>query len=146
MKKVFGKNILPILIALMLICSVSAPAFAINAEADNDRNRYSAFTENVDENSSDASKVVPTRAYKSVYSNTETLIYIGNGSDRWLHITPWVTPNYLQIRMVDYQGNTVWLQYFTATDTTHWFVGSNVRYVYLMGVPGGVVEVRDTEH
>ncbi|MBR2766797.1 hypothetical protein IKD67_01795 [Candidatus Saccharibacteria bacterium] len=101
---------------------------------------YSASTDDT----SDSGKVTPTRAYKSIYSDIETLIYTGNGSDRWLHITPWVTPNTFTIRMVDYSGTTVWNQTFYTTGTTDWFIGSNVRYVYLQGIPGGVVQVTDT--
>ncbi|MDO4611478.1 MAG: hypothetical protein Q4B34_01295 [Candidatus Saccharibacteria bacterium] len=74
----------------------------------------------------------------------ETLVYTGKGSDRWLHITPLTTPNRLTLRMVDYQGETVWDKPFVANGTTDWFIGSNVQYVYLSGLPGGVVNVWDT--
>ncbi len=82
-----------------------------------------------------------------IYSDVETLVYTGKGTDRWLHITPWLMPNQLTIRMVDYNGSTVWEETFYMTEgATHWFVGSNVKYVYLHGTPGGVVNISDTAH
>ncbi len=82
-----------------------------------------------------------------IYSDVETLVYTGKGTDRWLHITPWLMPNQLTIRMVDYSGSTVWEETFYMTEgATHWFVGSNVKYVYLHGTPGGVVNISDTVH
>ena len=72
---------------------------------------------------------------------------VAGSANAGLHITPWTTPNRFTIRMVDYQGNTVWRQSFDTTGgTTHWFVGANVKRVYLTGIPGGVVDVTDTEH
>lgn len=147
MKKLFVKAVSSFLVLTLLICGISMPAFAAEQQpSESDVLEFVAAGEDADNDSSDAEKILPTRAYKGIYSYTETLIYTGKGADRWLHITPWNTPNTLRIRMVDYQGNTVWQETFVANDTTHWFVGANVKYVYLKGTPGGVVEVSDTEH
>ena len=125
MKSIAKKICALFMMAVMVFCSLGVSSVAASSGQD---------------------KVVLTRSQKGICSYTETLIYTGKGRDRWLHISPWLTPNNFVIRMVDYQGIQVWWQYFTTVGTTHWFVGSNVKYVYLSGIPGGVVDVTDTEH
>lgn len=145
MKKTLSRTFLAILLLVAFTYGVSTTAFAVEV-ADNislQSSQTSNAGEIVEEERNEARA---TRSSKSIYSDIETLIYTGRDVDRWLHITPWTTPNRFTIRMVDYQGNTVWEETFKTSETTHWFVGSNVRYVYLKGIPGGVVDVSDTEH
>ncbi len=141
MNKFFGRTILSLAIIATMLGSASATAFA--AESDVTANPSAAYSASADD-ASDQGKVTPTRGDYGVYTYTDTLVYTGIGSDRWLHITPWLTPNRLTIKMVDYSGTTVWNETFDTTGTTHWFVGSNVQYVYLRGLPGGTVTVTNT--
>lgn len=83
----------------------------------------------------------------AIYADIKTAIYHGNGQDKWLHITPSQTPNNFIIYMEDRSGHYVWEQQFIMNGgTTHWFVGANVKTVYLEGVPGGPVTVSVTNH
>ncbi len=135
MNKFFGRMVLPLAIVATLCGNVSATAFAAESDTTIDMSTtYSASTDDATDGNSDQNKETPTRAQKSIYSDIETLIYSGKGTDRWIHITPWVTPNTFTIRMVDYSNTTVWNQTFVTTGTTHWFVGSNVKSVYLLSL------------
>jgi len=127
------------IIALMT-CTIGTTVFASETTSDT-----SEITGDITTPDYGTNKQSPSAAKgnKNIYISY-TLIYSGNGSDRWLHISPQITPNTLSIKMVDYNNNTVWEEQFTANGTTHWFVGSNVKSVYLKGVPGGVVYVSDT--
>ncbi len=143
MKRISKKAAL--ILAITILFSSNTVTFAA---ANHDLgNGYSTSIKSANEGINSTSRVLSSSTNKCISSYMETLIYSGKGSDRWLHITPWTTPNRFTIRMVDYQGNTVWRQSFDTTGgTTHWFVGANVKRVYLTGIPGGVVDVTDTEH
>ena len=136
-------NFLSLLLTIAItVCSTSLTVFAFES----DESEALCSANNGGYCSEDSDNDNQTRGTKNVCSYSYTLIYTGKGADRWLHISPWTTPNVLTIKMVDYQGDVVWLETFTATYTTHWFIGSNVKYVYLMGSPGGAIEVSDTEN
>ena len=144
MKKISKRILLLILAAIMLFCSMSITAFAADLKSDNQESSCALLEKSI--GTIGDARPQSIRDSIGIYSDIETLIYVGKGSDCWLHIAPWLAPNRFTIRMVDYQGRTVWRQTFTTTGITHWFVGSNVKYVYLTGIPGGVVDVTDTEH
>ena len=82
---------------------------------------------------------------KNVYTDKRTKVYTGKGIDRWLHISAKSPSGMITILMETYDGEIIWSKNFNANETTHWFIGSNIRYVYLEGTPG-YVYVSDTAH
>ena len=120
-------SIISVVLALSIcLCSVGLTAFAENG-----------FDTPADD------PIEPSPYQYSIYVNTDpnadgTKIYTGVGSAKWLHISPWTTPSTFEIRMYDYSGERVWKEIFTATETTHWYIGANVQYVYLKGGPSAV--------
>lgn len=60
-------------------------------------------------------------------------IYTGTGSAITLGVYPQQTPFYMTIKMVDYNGTTVWEEgkWYIATSDHEWYIGANVQYVYL---------------
>lgn len=144
--KIFSRRaVLSLIVVMAMMLGVtSITAMAAEPEVDDVYATQVALEESTIEIDPVPDGVASLSSSKGIYADKETLIYAGKGVDRWLHITPWLTPNTFTIRMVDYSGNTVWYQTFVTTGTTHWFVGSNVRFVYLKGLPGGVVDVTDT--
>lgn len=123
------KKAITMAVALMLLLSAAAiPAFALD-----DTTRLVA--------PADGSKA----STKYVWSDQWTLAYTGVGSAKNLAIANY-SNFYLDIRMVDYSGTEVWYQYHTMSPngTGYYYVGSNVKYVYLMvsdGVGAGYVEI-----
>lgn len=146
MKRLSKRVLSSVLTIAMLLSAMSTTAFAAETEESEVyvSNTINSGTENANIVSEVGDTIALASGQKSIYSDIETLIYTGKGVDRWLHITPQLTPNTFTIRMVDYNGSTVWNERFATTGTTHWFVGANVKYVYLKGIPGGVVTVSDT--
>ena len=82
---------------------------------------------------------------KNIYTDRKTKIYTGKGVDRWIHITPDDILGMVIISMETYEGKIIYTKEFDVSKTTHWFVGSNIRFVYLYGKPGSIY-VSDTEH
>ncbi len=82
---------------------------------------------------------------KNIYTDKKTTIYTGKGVDRWIHISPDNTSSTFTIFMETYSGHIIYSQIFKANKVTHWFVGSDIRFVYLQGTPGSVY-ITDTEH
>lgn len=82
---------------------------------------------------------------KNIYTDKKTKIYTGKGADRWIHITPDNILGRVIISMETYEGKIIYTKEFDVSKTTHWFVGSNIRFVYLHGKPGSIY-VSDTEH
>lgn len=71
-----------------------------------------------------------------VYTDRPTTVYYGNGTERWLHITTKIAFGLpIKLWMEDYNGKTQWTDSINGSGTTHWYVGANIRYVYLQGGP-----------
>lgn len=82
---------------------------------------------------------------KNIYTDRKTKIYTGKGVDRWIHITPDNISGRVIISMETYEGKIIYTEEFDVSKTTHWFVGSDIRFVYLHGKIGSIY-VSDTEH
>ena len=156
MKKTIKKLASLFLAVLMIMSICSLTAFAANdvdtADDDDTATNVTVDLDTLlpadDTSIPEEDTLLASAVNKSIYSDSWTLIYTGKGVDRWLHITPWTVPNVFTIKMLGYGGSNdvLYQETFTTMGTTHWFVGSDVRQVLLMGVPGGAVTVTDTEH
>lgn len=148
MKKVFTKSLLAFLIAVIAL-GASTSAFAVAPIPSATSVLYGEFVKDKNGEATKENGALLTRKAYGICKDTYTKVYTGKGFDRWLHINPAVVFNSFTIMMEDDDGNVVWEQFFTISDPnqgSHWFIGSNVKAVYLKGVPGGVVYVNDTEH
>lgn len=69
---------------------------------------------------------------RNLYSDIWTTIYTGSGSSVELKVRN-ATSFWVDIKMIDYNGNQVWYQYHTiqSGNTGYYHVGSNVRYVQM---------------
>lgn len=123
------KSYLVIVMSLVIICSLNnLEAFASEPEIVTESNNLMANTQ------------------FNIGSFTMTLVYRGNGSERWIHITPERLPNDITVIMVDYSGGEKWNHTYHITKTEHYYIGPNIKYVYLKGKPGGYVVVTNSAH
>ena len=109
------KSVIIGIIALFLVCCI--PSEVVYAED------LDSHTDNI---------VLASGTYYNIYTDIQTKIYTGNRTEKWLHIRS-DKSNVFILTMIDYNGGTVWDKPFNSNGTTHWYIGSNVRYVYLIG-------------
>lgn len=97
-------------------------------------------------NASSEADNVQLRTSRAVYTDIPLTIYTGTGTERWVHLVVQSQPGVpIRLWMEGYNGGLLYEDYIRGAGTTHWYVGSNVKYVKIQGGPSAV-NYSNSEH